>query len=164
MLDMHNLSWKINLVEKGIGKPDALLPTYETERRGVAQQLIKFDHEYSRLFSGKSPNAQQLTDDQSKAKKLGAVDAQKFIEVCVLKFVTIGCDLAHLYRYLNPTPDSLVALEQSIRYPPRSLFCPDPICLERVNLHLPSTQKVVKLWLANVCRRLKLQEQWMQIL
>ena len=79
---MHNLTWKINLVEKGIGRADKLLPTYETERRGVAQQLIKFDSEYSKLFSGRSPNANELTADEGKAtKKLGAVDAQKFIEV-----------------------------------------------------------------------------------
>lgn len=36
MLDMHNLAWKINLVEKGIGTRSILLPTYEEERRAVA--------------------------------------------------------------------------------------------------------------------------------
>ena len=80
MLDMYSLAWKINLVEKGVGKAEILLPTYEHERRSVAQELLKFDSAYSRLFSGRNPSSNELTDDQSKAKKLGAVDAEKFIE------------------------------------------------------------------------------------
>jgi len=83
MLDMHNLCWKINLVEKGLGDASILLPTYQLERRDIAQQLIAFDAEYSRIFSGRSPDATQLTDDPLLAgkKKGNAVDAQKFIEV-----------------------------------------------------------------------------------
>ena len=81
MLDMFSLAWKINLVEKGIGNADVLLPTYEEERRSVAKQLLKFDSEYSKLFSGRGPKDAELTDDETKAgKKANAVDAQKFIE------------------------------------------------------------------------------------
>jgi hypothetical protein len=43
MLDMFSLAWRINLVEKGIGNAEILLPTYESERRSVAQELLKFD-------------------------------------------------------------------------------------------------------------------------
>lgn len=81
MLDTHNLSWKINFIEKGIGRADVLLPTYELERRSIAQRLIQFDSEYSKLFSGRSPAAQELTDEVEKAKKSGAVDPQRFIQV-----------------------------------------------------------------------------------
>jgi len=83
MLDMHNLCWKINLVEKGMADAATILPTYELERRDIAQQLIRFDAEYSRIFSGRSPDATQLTDDPLLAGKHkgAAVDAQKFIEV-----------------------------------------------------------------------------------
>lgn len=81
MLDTHNLSWKINLVEKGIGRADVLLPSYEVERRSIAQRLIQFDSEYSKLFSGRNPKANQLTDEVEKAKQSGAVDPQRFIQV-----------------------------------------------------------------------------------
>jgi 2-polyprenyl-6-methoxyphenol hydroxylase-like FAD-dependent oxidoreductase len=81
MLDMYSLAWKINLVEKGIGNRDILLPSYEQERKHVAEELLKFDTAYSRLFSGRSPTSEQLTDKEAKAKKAAsAVDAQKFIE------------------------------------------------------------------------------------
>ena len=101
MLDMYSLAWKLNLVEKGVGKADVLLPTYESERRSVAQELLKFDSAYSRLFSGRAPPGQSeveahdadkaamtvrlpslspLTLQGGKSTKTAAVDAQKFIE------------------------------------------------------------------------------------
>mgnify|MGYP001599131797 FL=1 len=80
MLDMYSLCWKINLVEKGMADHSVLIPTYETERRGIAEALLKFDTEYSKLFSGRSPDATQLTSDVTKAKSVGAVDAQRFID------------------------------------------------------------------------------------
>lgn len=80
MLDMYSLCWKLNLVEKGMANASILLPTYETERRGIAEELLRFDTEYATLFSGRSPDATQLTADETKAKGAGAVDAQRFIE------------------------------------------------------------------------------------
>ncbi|KAF3763477.1 putative phenol 2-monooxygenase [Cryphonectria parasitica EP155] len=52
MQDTFNLGWKVALVAKGIAKR-TILSTYETERRQVAQDLIEFDHRFSRLFSGR---------------------------------------------------------------------------------------------------------------
>ncbi|POS71650.1 phenol hydroxylase [Diaporthe helianthi] len=52
MQDTFNLGWKIALVLKGIAKP-GILSTYASERRQVAQDLIDFDHRFSRLFSGR---------------------------------------------------------------------------------------------------------------
>ena len=80
MLDMYSLAWKINLVEKGMADRDILLPTYEHERRGIAEELLAFDKSYSAIFSGKSPKSDQLTADAEVAKALGAVDAKLFIE------------------------------------------------------------------------------------
>lgn len=40
------------MVVKGIAKP-SILKTYETERRAVAEELIAFDQEYSRLWSSR---------------------------------------------------------------------------------------------------------------
>lgn len=52
MQDCYNLGWKVALVAKGLAKPE-ILSTYQTERRRVAQDLIEFDHRFSRLFSGR---------------------------------------------------------------------------------------------------------------
>lgn len=52
MQDSFNLVWKIGLVLTGVAQR-SILPTYETERRTVAQDLIAFDHKFSRLFSGR---------------------------------------------------------------------------------------------------------------
>ena len=50
--DTYNLGWKIAAVVKGIAKR-SILKTYQTERRVIAQDLIAFDHKFSRLFSGR---------------------------------------------------------------------------------------------------------------
>ncbi|KAG4223574.1 Phenol hydroxylase [Phytophthora cactorum] len=52
MHDTYNLGWKVALVAKGIAKP-SILSTYQSERRRIAQDLIDFDHRFSRLFSGR---------------------------------------------------------------------------------------------------------------
>ncbi|TID13124.1 hypothetical protein E6O75_ATG10073 [Venturia nashicola] len=52
MQDTYNLGWKIGLVARGIC-PREILGTYETERRKIANELINFDHRFSRLFSGR---------------------------------------------------------------------------------------------------------------
>lgn len=52
MQDAFNLGWKIGLVVKGVAQP-SILKTYQSERRRVAQDLIDFDHKFSRLFSGR---------------------------------------------------------------------------------------------------------------
>lgn len=52
MQDAYNLGWKLALVTKGIAQP-SILKTYQSERRRIAQDLINFDHKFSRLFSGR---------------------------------------------------------------------------------------------------------------
>ena len=59
MADAWNLGWKLAAVLRGTAKPE-LLHTYSEERQAVAKQLIDFDREFSRLFSGRrrdSPGA-----------------------------------------------------------------------------------------------------------
>lgn len=108
MLDMYSLAWKINLVEKGIGKRDVILPTYEQERRGIAQELLRFDAEYSRLFSGRSPKSDQLTDNAvTAAKTANAVDADRFIEVFKKNaFFTSGCGAVYFANAFNALPEA----------------------------------------------------------
>ena len=52
MQDAFNLGWKLALVVKGTAQP-SILKTYQSERRRIAQDLINFDHKFSRLFSGR---------------------------------------------------------------------------------------------------------------
>ncbi|KAK5168432.1 uncharacterized protein LTR77_007002 [Saxophila tyrrhenica] len=47
-----NLGWKIANVVKGTCSR-SILKTYQSERRRIAQDLIEFDHKFSRLFSGR---------------------------------------------------------------------------------------------------------------
>lgn len=61
MQDCYNLGWKVALVAKGLAKR-SILSTYESERRRVAQDLIDFDHRFSRLFSGRP--AKDLMDTE----------------------------------------------------------------------------------------------------
>ena len=51
MLDCYNLGWKIGAVVNGTAKRN-ILPTYWSERRRIAKDLIAFDHRFSRLFPG----------------------------------------------------------------------------------------------------------------
>lgn len=52
MQDTYNLCWKIASVLNGTSDR-AILKTYQSERRRIAQDLIAFDHKFSRLFSGR---------------------------------------------------------------------------------------------------------------
>lgn len=49
---------------KGLAKP-SILKTYETERRGIATELIAFDQEYSRLWSSRPKKDTQDQDGLS---------------------------------------------------------------------------------------------------
>ena len=61
MQDAYNLGWKLGLVVKGIAQP-SILKTYQSERRRIAQDLIDFDHKFSRLFSGRP--AKHVMDEE----------------------------------------------------------------------------------------------------
>ncbi|EUC36141.1 hypothetical protein COCCADRAFT_88943 [Bipolaris zeicola 26-R-13] len=61
MQDAYNLGWKLGLVVKGVAQP-SILKTYQSERRRIAQDLIAFDHKFSRLFSGRP--AKDLMDEE----------------------------------------------------------------------------------------------------
>jgi phenol 2-monooxygenase len=52
MQDAYNLGWKVGLCARNVCSR-SILPTYQSERRRVAQDLIDFDHKFSRLFSGR---------------------------------------------------------------------------------------------------------------
>ena len=60
MQDTYNLCWKISSVLNGTSDR-SILKTYQSERRRIAQDLIAFDHKFSRLFSGRP--AKDVTDE-----------------------------------------------------------------------------------------------------
>ena len=53
MQDSYNLGWKLGGVLNGL-LPRSILKTYEAERRPIAQRLIAWDRELSRVYSGMS--------------------------------------------------------------------------------------------------------------
>lgn len=57
----YNLGWKLAHVVKGYSE-GSLLKTYQSERRMIAQDLIAFDHRFSRLFSGRP--AKDIMDEE----------------------------------------------------------------------------------------------------
>lgn len=61
MQDTYNLGWKIGAVVNG-SCDRMILKTYQSERRRVAQDLIDFDHRFSRLFSGRP--AKDVMDEE----------------------------------------------------------------------------------------------------
>ncbi|MBV9804478.1 MAG: FAD-binding monooxygenase [Solirubrobacterales bacterium] len=69
MADTWNLGWKLAAVLRGNAKP-ALLHTYSEERQAVAEELIAFDREFSRLFTARAGKASDTKED--------AVDPEEF--------------------------------------------------------------------------------------
>ena len=61
MQDAFNLGWKLVSVLEGRAKPE-LLRTYSTERHAIAQGLIDFDKEWSKIMASppKDPNRPEL--------------------------------------------------------------------------------------------------------
>lgn len=57
----YNLGWKIASVVNG-SCDASILRTYQSERRKIAQDLIEFDHRFSRLFSGRP--AKDVMDEE----------------------------------------------------------------------------------------------------
>ncbi|EXJ76399.1 uncharacterized protein A1O5_00907 [Cladophialophora psammophila CBS 110553] len=61
LMDAYNLGWKIAHVLRGwAGR--SILSTYESERRPVAQELIRFDQKWSALFSGQLKKIERAAD------------------------------------------------------------------------------------------------------
>lgn len=63
MADAWNLGWKLGSVLTGTARPE-LLHTYSEERQAVAGELIDFDREFSRRFSGRVANPGDGSGDQ----------------------------------------------------------------------------------------------------
>ncbi|PLW13284.1 hypothetical protein PCANC_17854 [Puccinia coronata f. sp. avenae] len=106
MLDMFSLAWKINLIEKGIGKRETIIETYEQERRGVAQELLTMDAEYSKHFSGQGGTINSLDKAQQATKVLG-VDPQLFMQLFKKKaYFSSGCGAVYHTNVLNAAADS----------------------------------------------------------
>lgn len=57
----YNLGWKVASVVNGASSR-SILKTYQSERRRIAQDLIDFDHRFSRLFSGRP--AKDVMDEE----------------------------------------------------------------------------------------------------
>lgn len=65
MGDAFNLGWKLVSVLQGRSAP-GLLHSYSAERQAVAQDLIRFDHEWSRIMSERPATTDIAPDEQPK--------------------------------------------------------------------------------------------------
>jgi phenol 2-monooxygenase len=63
MQDSFNLGWKLGAVLLGTAKPE-LLRSYADERKAIAQELIDFDHTWSRMFSARPRTSTATGDDE----------------------------------------------------------------------------------------------------
>ncbi|HEY6278986.1 MAG TPA: FAD-dependent monooxygenase [Streptosporangiaceae bacterium] len=61
MLDAHNLAWKLALVASGRA-PETLLDSYETERRPVAEEVIRLTHALVHYGTLTSPIKRRIRD------------------------------------------------------------------------------------------------------
>jgi phenol 2-monooxygenase len=59
MADAWNLGWKLAAVLRRTARPE-LLHTYSAERQAVAQELIDFDREFSKLFTGRAVDPEEF--------------------------------------------------------------------------------------------------------
>lgn len=60
MQDAYNLAWKIALVERGSGRADPLLDSYDAERSPVGQQVLARASALTKLATVRNPLAQHL--------------------------------------------------------------------------------------------------------
>ncbi|KAL9109125.1 MAG: hypothetical protein Q9227_006216 [Pyrenula ochraceoflavens] len=51
--DAWNVAWKLSLIIRKKGKDDALLRSFNEERRLIAKQLIEFDRNFAKMFAAK---------------------------------------------------------------------------------------------------------------
>jgi phenol 2-monooxygenase len=78
MNDSFNLGWKLAAVLRGQAEP-GLLHTYSEERQAIAQMLIDFDREMSRMFAAK-PKGKSSTDSTSNDDEVDPAIFQAFFE------------------------------------------------------------------------------------
>jgi NADPH-dependent dioxygenase len=95
--DAYNLGWKLAMVVRGVAKP-ALLDTYVTERRPIAEQVIWAASSLHEIFMGHGK------DIAERAKKIGD---RKFLEAVVGR-----CSgLSYTYRDYVPKSEGLTPIE-----------------------------------------------------
>ncbi|KAI5849917.1 FAD binding domain-containing protein [Durotheca rogersii] len=101
-LDALNLAWKIHAVEAGLADR-ALLTTYETERKDVAESLLSFDNKYAKLFSERPPAATevQAASEQASSASEDNEFVKTFKESCEF---TSGYGVAYKPNALNWSP------------------------------------------------------------
>ena len=76
--DALNLAWKIHHVEGGFAKRSMLL-SYESERKHIAEELLRFDAKYAALFSQRQPSASEVATASQEAEEGAPIN--EFVEV-----------------------------------------------------------------------------------
>ncbi len=102
MQDAFNLGWKLAAVLQGRSAPQ-LLRTYSAERHAIAQELIDFDKEWSKIMA--SP-----PKDATRAERGGVDPAQ--LQACFVKSGRYTAGVAT--RYAPTTPLTAAATHQAL--------------------------------------------------
>ncbi|KAI0103344.1 FAD binding domain-containing protein [Nemania sp. FL0031] len=70
IIDAANLAWKLGLAAKGKARTDAILPTYNSERRGHAVRIIEVSGTYLRFVCGSDLHVPNLRDVEELNKRM----------------------------------------------------------------------------------------------
>lgn len=76
--DALNLAWKVHHVESGFADR-AILESYESERKSIAENLLNFDAKYATLFSQRQPSAGEVS--AASEQKNGSEEPNEFVEL-----------------------------------------------------------------------------------
>ena len=75
--DALNLAWKLHHVESGFADR-SILQTYESERKAIAEDLLRFDTKYAALFSQRHPSAEEVGAASGEHKE---GEADEFVKI-----------------------------------------------------------------------------------
>lgn len=79
MNDSFNLGWKLAAVLRGQAEPN-LLHTYSEERHAIAQMLIDFDREMSRMFAAKPKGVKSINDSDGDTNTVDPAVFQSYFQ------------------------------------------------------------------------------------
>lgn len=134
MMDTFNLAWKIAYVVKGLAKP-SILDTYEQERHAVAEDLIAYDQQLSRLFSSK-PGEISTKEFQSVIDKGSAFTTGTTVNYDASILIDKPADAVRAVPYYNPLAKKLAV---GMRLPDTKFVMQSDARPWFLNQRLPST-------------------------
>ena len=110
-LDAQNLAWKIHHVESGFASR-AILKSYESERKHIAENLLNFDAKYAKLFSQRQPATEEVRKANKTSQTTGGKEAAAQEENAFIKTFKESCEftsgygVAYQHNIFNWSPEA----------------------------------------------------------